>query len=102
MCGRFSAKCTCVSALFMFNKERHRPTEVSALYERGMSVRCDRENVRTNSGRIYADKGQEMHRQRKLVRCLRELCRCSVRCVKMSELFVRMQILLHTVYNTYT
>ena len=33
-----------------------------------------------DSGRIYADNSQEMHRQRKWVRCLTELCRCSVRC----------------------
>ena len=36
--------------------------------------------MHADSGRIYAGKGQEMHRQRKWVRCLRELCRCSVRC----------------------
>ena len=38
------------------------------------------ERMCADSGRIYADNSQEMHRQRKWVRCLRELCRCSVRC----------------------
>ena len=38
------------------------------------------ERMCADSGRIYADNSQEMHRQRKWVRCLTELCRCSVRC----------------------
>jgi hypothetical protein len=48
-----------------------------------MRERCQcavTERMCANNGRIYADNGQEMHRQRKWVRCLRELCRCSVRC----------------------
>ena len=46
---------------------------VSALWPRG----C----VQTTGGHNYADNGKKMNRQRKWVRCLRELCRCSVRCV---------------------
>ena len=66
-------------------KERHRPTEVSALCERGVSVRCDREDVcmQTAGGYNYANEGQEMHRQRKWVRCFKRavtvlsaLCQC--------------------------
>ena len=75
---RLSAKCTCVSALF--RKCTDNGSEC-ALYERGVSVRCDREDVCRQREDICRQCSGNAQTTEVSVRCMREVCRCSVRCV---------------------